>query len=229
MRQSMLFLTVIIFTLFTHDYSVSAQSHVSEHYTFPAGLAVSSTSYTVDPEKFSLLQQSGTGLISWYQQYISPLRLKKNTCRYKPSCSSYGSQAVSRYGFFIGSMMTTDRLLRCNPWGDTGIDLPDWHSPGSYQDPHETCVQIKHKSPVIAGGLSIVPGLGKMYAGRMKDGAFAFGFISVLGYLTYESLTKKAYASGVVWGVVFSSFYLGNIYGGIDSARNFNLKYRHCF
>ena len=196
---------------------------------FPARLAVVLSSYTVNPKNSSLLQQGGTGLIGWYQQYISPLRLKKNTCRYKPSCSSYSAQAVSRYGFFVGSMMTTDRLLRCNPWGDTGIDLPASHYL-FYQDvQHENCIQEKQKSPVVAGSLSIVPGLGKMYTGRIKDGVFAFGFVSILGYLTYESLTKHAYASGVVWSVVFGSFYLGNIYGGIDSAKNFNLKYRRCF
>ena len=222
--------TVVIFILLNINCFVSAQSHISEQYAFPARHEVFLSSYTVNPENFSLLQQIGAGLISGYQQQISPLRLKKNTCRFKPSCSSYGLESVSRYGFSVGSLMTTDRLLRCNPWGDTGIDLPDSHYLFSHQDArHGSCVQEKYKSPILAGGLSVVPGLGKMYAGRMKDGAFAFGFVLILGYLTYESLTKHAYASGVVWSVVFGSFYLGNIYGGIDAAKNFNLKYRHCF
>ena len=35
-------------------------------------------------------------------------------CNFTPSCSHYSEQAIMRYGFFRGFVMTGDRLLRCN-------------------------------------------------------------------------------------------------------------------
>jgi hypothetical protein len=45
-----------------------------------------------------------------------------NTCRFYPSCSHYGYQAVYKFGVFKGGVMMAWRLLRCNPFNDGGYD-----------------------------------------------------------------------------------------------------------
>jgi len=60
------------------------------------------------------------GLIRIYQKTISPLL--GEVCRYYPSCSHYGYEAMSVHGAAKGTILTTWRLLRCNPWSAGGVD-----------------------------------------------------------------------------------------------------------
>ncbi|MES2130780.1 MAG: membrane protein insertion efficiency factor YidD [Bacteroidota bacterium] len=59
-------------------------------------------------------------IIRFYQYSISPLL--KPSCRYTPSCSQYGIDAINKYGAFKGSWMALKRILRCHPWGGSGYD-----------------------------------------------------------------------------------------------------------
>lgn len=43
-------------------------------------------------------------------------------CRYYPSCSEYGYQAIEKYGVVKGSFKALGRILRCNPWSQGGND-----------------------------------------------------------------------------------------------------------
>ena len=43
-------------------------------------------------------------------------------CRFNPSCSEYGAQAITKYGIIKGGLMTSWRILRCNPWNKGGND-----------------------------------------------------------------------------------------------------------
>ncbi|MCC7117750.1 MAG: membrane protein insertion efficiency factor YidD [Anaerolineales bacterium] len=60
-------------------------------------------------------------LIRLYQKIISP-GLPANTCRFYPSCSHYGYQAIYKYGALKGSLMATWRVFRCNPFNPGGYD-----------------------------------------------------------------------------------------------------------
>lgn len=60
------------------------------------------------------------GLIRIYQKTISPLL--GEVCRYYPSCSHYGYEAMSVHGAFKGTILTAWRVLRCNPWSSGGVD-----------------------------------------------------------------------------------------------------------
>jgi putative membrane protein insertion efficiency factor len=60
------------------------------------------------------------GLIRLYQRTISPLL--GPVCRYYPSCSHYGYEAMSVHGAAKGTILTAWRILRCNPWSAGGID-----------------------------------------------------------------------------------------------------------
>jgi len=64
------------------------------------------------------------GLIRFYQKAVSPWT--HPSCRYMPTCSEYAIQALGRYGLVKGLILSTYRLLRCNPWGGYGYDPPRW-------------------------------------------------------------------------------------------------------
>lgn len=83
--------------------------------------------------------------------------------------------------------------------------------------------KLSRKSTTMAGILSIIPGLGKIYARKTKDGILSFGFISLLGYLTYDTYNRQLYLLSGFLGLAFLSYYLGNIYGSIDAVRAFNI------
>lgn len=60
-------------------------------------------------------------LIRAYQTVISPA-LPPDTCRFYPSCSHYGYQAIYKHGAIKGSAMAAWRVLRCNPFNPGGYD-----------------------------------------------------------------------------------------------------------
>ena len=44
-------------------------------------------------------------------------------CRYTPTCSEYMIIAIERFGVIKGGILGIKRIIRCNPWGGSGIDL----------------------------------------------------------------------------------------------------------
>ena len=63
-------------------------------------------------------------VIGFYRHWISPLLGPR--CRFIPSCSAYGLEAIARHGAARGSWLTLKRLLRCHPWTPCGCDpVPD--------------------------------------------------------------------------------------------------------
>ena len=63
----------------------------------------------------------GRSLVKLYRVTLSPLI--GFHCRYLPTCSDYADQALERHGLWAGGWMTLARLLRCHPWGDSGLDF----------------------------------------------------------------------------------------------------------
>lgn len=45
-----------------------------------------------------------------------------NSCKYTPTCSQYGIEAIKEYGSIKGTLMTIKRILKCNPWTIGGYD-----------------------------------------------------------------------------------------------------------
>ncbi|WP_064092729.1 membrane protein insertion efficiency factor YidD [Rossellomorea aquimaris] len=67
-------------------------------------------------------------LFKLYQLVISPL--KPPTCRFYPTCSHYGIEAVSKFGALRGGWLTIKRIVKCHPFHPGGLDyVPDeWPS-----------------------------------------------------------------------------------------------------
>jgi putative membrane protein insertion efficiency factor len=59
-------------------------------------------------------------LLRGYRTLISPLY--GDVCRYYPSCSQFGLQAIQQRGLVFGSLLTLRRLVRCHPWARGGVD-----------------------------------------------------------------------------------------------------------
>jgi putative membrane protein insertion efficiency factor len=59
-------------------------------------------------------------LIKFYQYLISPIL--GQSCRFNPTCSQYGLEAIRKHGPFKGGWLTIKRIARCHPWGTHGHD-----------------------------------------------------------------------------------------------------------
>jgi putative membrane protein insertion efficiency factor len=61
------------------------------------------------------------GLIRLYQLTLSRL-MPPGTCRFYPTCSRYGYEAIRKHGAVRGSLLAAWRVLRCNPFNPGGYD-----------------------------------------------------------------------------------------------------------
>jgi hypothetical protein len=82
----------------------------------------------------------------------------------------------------------------------------------------------KKKSPAIAGLYSaLIPGSGKLYCGKKSQFTTIFLSNAALGLQTWEAGVKDGTNSArfIISGIIFSFFYIGNIWGSILEARNY--------
>ena len=61
-----------------------------------------------------------TRLIRTYQGFTSG---RPSPCRFYPSCSQYGLEAIEQHGTLKGSFLGLRRLSKCRPFGPHGVDL----------------------------------------------------------------------------------------------------------
>ncbi|KGG16549.1 MULTISPECIES: membrane protein insertion efficiency factor YidD [unclassified Prochlorococcus] len=63
-------------------------------------------------------------LIGLYRRWISPVF--GPNCRFIPTCSEYGIEAIGKHGPWKGGWLTLKRLLRCHPGTPCACDpVPD--------------------------------------------------------------------------------------------------------
>ena len=67
-----------------------------------------------------MIRRAVLALIGGYKRHISP-HLGHN-CRFLPTCSEYGLQAVEKYGVIKGGLLAFWRIVRCNPFSKGGYD-----------------------------------------------------------------------------------------------------------
>jgi putative membrane protein insertion efficiency factor len=58
--------------------------------------------------------------IRFYRRFISPWT--PPTCRFHPTCSAYGLEAILAHGVLKGTLLTVWRILRCQPFCAGGAD-----------------------------------------------------------------------------------------------------------
>lgn len=86
--------------------------------------AESAASGKVKDEESPILSSAAIGALRFYKGFISPLL--PPACRFVPTCSQYGVQAIQEFGTMQGCVLIAWRLLRCSPLGGKGYDPPKW-------------------------------------------------------------------------------------------------------
>jgi hypothetical protein len=139
------------------------------------------------------------------------------------------SQAISPYhrtNFQLGLLLLDSKWQDASRWIEEHPQLA-----GSPLTPLvEQGANLPRRSPLLAATFStLVPGSGKVYAGRWKDGVFSFLVISTLSWRAIRGFQDKGIRSEFGWafGVVATGFYVGNIWGSSQAAKGFNRRKRH--
>jgi putative membrane protein insertion efficiency factor len=60
------------------------------------------------------------GFIQFYRKCISPFT--PPSCRFYPTCSAYGLEAIQKHGAIAGGWLTLKRILKCHPFHPGGVD-----------------------------------------------------------------------------------------------------------
>jgi putative membrane protein insertion efficiency factor len=170
----------------------------------------------------SLLKKVGILPIAIFQRFS--YNADGLNCQFYPSCSNYGAQAIKEYGLIRGSFVASDRIIRCNP---SSLEYHLKHSrdfnPINKQliDPVQLLRPMElNKSPVLAVSFSaLIPGTGRMYAGRWFD-----GFMGLSQFLLYATITNYAYQNewkllAALSGGNTFIIYGGDIYGAYRTAK----------
>ena len=74
----------------------------------------------IDIQPHSVGARVALALIRAYKVLLSPLFA--GSCRFVPSCATYSSEAISRFGLLRGSWLGARRICRCHPFGGHGFD-----------------------------------------------------------------------------------------------------------
>jgi len=146
-------------------------------------------------------------------------------CQFYPSCSNYGALAIINYGPIIGTAITADRIVRCNPFAlnyhyemQGEFHYPDYRLVDSLE--FSQTKYLSNKSPILAAGLSaILPGTGRMYSGRFLDGLMGMWMVLLPGRATYGSLQQGQSMKGNFFTGITLIFWLGEIYGAYRTAK----------
>jgi putative membrane protein insertion efficiency factor len=97
-----------------HDHAMDdlGLEHEPEHETAFRDIPVTAS---------NLPRLAGLGLIRVYQMTLSKT-IPSGTCRFYPTCSHYGYQAIVKHGLIKGSGLAVWRVARCQPFSKGGYD-----------------------------------------------------------------------------------------------------------
>ncbi len=129
--------------------------------------------------------------------------------------------------------------LEFEKWYNESLSL-DYMMSEQWEEVHKNANTIRHSelfqftrntpdnyylSPFLAGTMSaIIPGSGKIYAKRWKDGISSLLFVGLTAFQSYRGFEKNGVESvyGWIMGGLSFSFYLGNVYGSVKATKDYN-------
>ena len=165
-------------------------------------------------------------------------RISYNTnlfnCQFYPSCSNYGADAIQQFGVIRGGIMASERITRCNPFAfhyHLKLRRPFHESDGRLVDPVvQSSISVSRKSPLLAGLMSaILPGLGRIYAGRVLDGFMGMWMMYLVGNSAYNAIKNERPIAGPLFGIAAGFVYLGEVYGGWRAAKDYQYSEQNSF
>lgn len=98
------------------------------------------------PAPTSLATRVLMALVRAYQLVLSPWL--QTGCRYEPTCSNYGMQALSRHGALAGSYLAAARVLRCHPFCAGGHDPVPERAPRLFRMFSSPSSSTSHDHPI---------------------------------------------------------------------------------
>ena len=143
-------------------------------------------------------------------------------CQFYPNCSLYAAQSIHEHGSLSGLFITSDRIIRCSPFAQSAHQKinGEYNIDGRLVDPVNISIDsYNKKSPILAAGLSmLIPGLGRIYSGRIGDGLIGFTFAGLAINKAIKS-HKNNSLFAPIYIVIAISLYGGEIYGAYRSAK----------
>jgi len=77
------------------------------------------------PPRYAIDAHAAVAAINQYRGHVSPHLRGVVECRFQPTCSWYGHEAIRKHGLLIGGAKTFWRIARCGPWTKLGtVDPP---------------------------------------------------------------------------------------------------------
>ena len=208
-----------------HTLLILIVSLLSGQSKYPADSLLAS-SHTPIIHKIGLLPIAGWQRISYNTNLFN--------CQFYPSCSNYGADAIQQFGVIRGGAMASERITRCNPFAfhyHLKLRRPFHDSDGRLVDPViQSSIPGSRKSPLLAGLMSaIVPGSGRIYAGRVLDGIMGMWMMYLVGNSAYNSIENERPIAGPLFGIAAVFVYLGEIYGGWRAAKIYQYSEENSF
>ncbi|GMR11580.1 MAG: hypothetical protein BMS9Abin28_2416 [Anaerolineae bacterium] len=103
-------------TIPEHDHTTEERGFEQEH-----DHAIEPSLRDIPLTVSNLPRLAGLGLIRFYQMTFSKI-LPAGTCRFYPTCSHYGYEAIVKHGLIKGSGLAIWRVARCQPFSKGGFD-----------------------------------------------------------------------------------------------------------
>jgi putative component of membrane protein insertase Oxa1/YidC/SpoIIIJ protein YidD len=106
-----------------------------------------------------------------------------------------------------------------------GNEWPDSNVVRSLDRIGEEGTGLDRKNPILAASFSlVVPGTGKAYAGRYRDGLYSLATVGIMLWQAIEGFSDDGTDSGRGWiyGGLSAAFYFGNVYGSAMAAKQHN-------
>ena len=183
----------------------------------------------------SLYQNKNTGAIK--RLSILPImfwqRISYNNdvfnCQFYPSCSNYCAKAFTKYGVLKGSIISLDRITRCNPaayYYHLKLNRPYYERDGRMIDTIEQSSFAKSsKSPTLAATYSLlIPGFGRAYSNRKWDAVFGASTFLLISNSAYKNFQKDNFSRASILGVASILIYASEIYGSWRAAKYYQIK-----
>lgn len=146
---------------------------------------------------------------------------------------------------FISDSLPDEELTKIFSFGNNIIKNPHNVDTSYFKDNYENFLLLKHhkdlvnlskqisnkkkKSPFIAGLMStIIPGTGKMYAGKIGEGFASLLLVSIFSVSTVEQFRNGGFSNPQTYliGIPALLFYSGNIYGSYFSVNIQNIEFK---
>lgn len=139
-------------------------------------------------------------------------------CQFKDCCSNFSIRAFRDSGNCKGTLITLNRIIRCNPMGcfcysrDSLGYLID--------DSNLTNKSWSQNKRILSKTLMVVPGANKALSGKWSDGVFTTSLFMLSGWYGVQGMRKEKYIGGSLNLLIAGLIYSADIYWSVEKQRS---------